>query len=231
MRGVQGEIELQGDTEGQEIKGQRGPRSPVPSSPGSDGVLSQVGVNGVHGRQKVADRPLGCLPVQELGAVSDSRQYAQLLAADSGAEMEDLENSIEDMLVRLDEFCAMMDMIRNETSHILEEKIPALTIKVEEMNKIYSRVDKLEAFVKMVGHHVTFLEEEVAQAESDHLSFPQALNRMIQGAPIPLLLRKKASKPPKSYELPKLYRTEDYFPPHYIYVKNEKSYQILPSGL
>ncbi|XP_053309471.1 breast carcinoma-amplified sequence 4 isoform X2 [Spea bombifrons] len=146
-------------------------------------------------------------------------------------EMEDLENSIEDMLVRLDEFCAMMDMIRNETSHILEEKIPALTIKVEEMNKIYSRVDKLEAFVKMVGHHVTFLEEEVAQAESDHLSFPQALNRMIQGAPIPLLLRKKASKPPKSYELPKLYRTEDYFPPHYIYVKNEKSYQILPSGL
>ncbi|XP_053548915.1 breast carcinoma-amplified sequence 4 isoform X2 [Bombina bombina] len=122
-------------------------------------------------------------------------QYAQLLTGDTTAE------------------------IRNETSHILEDKIPALKCRVEEMNRIYSKIDKLEAFVKMVGHNVAFLEEEVTQAEGDHLSFPQAVSRMLHGAPISLFLRKNISK--KSYELPKLYRTEEYFSVGCSYPKNE----------
>ncbi|XP_063281751.1 breast carcinoma-amplified sequence 4 isoform X3 [Pelobates fuscus] len=150
--------------------------------------------------------------VQGLSAVPGSQHHAQLLTAYSSTEVQHLENSIEEMLIRLDEFCAMMDIIRKESSQILEEKIPAIKLRVEEMNRIYSRVDKLEAFVKMVGHHVTFMEEEVTQAESESLSFPQTLNRIFRGASVPTFLRKTTSTKQRSYELPKLYRTEEYFP-------------------
>ncbi|XP_063815029.1 breast carcinoma-amplified sequence 4 isoform X2 [Pseudophryne corroboree] len=122
---------------------------------------------------------------QQRSAVTDSQHYAQLFTADASKEAQDLENSIEEMLIRLDEFCAMMDMIRNETSLILEEEMPAIELRVEEMNRIYCRVNKLEAFVKMVGHHVSFLEEEVIRAERNRLSFPRAVNRILAGAPIP----------------------------------------------
>ncbi|KAM3923410.1 breast carcinoma-amplified sequence 4 isoform 2-T2 [Leptodactylus fuscus] len=128
-------------------------------------------------------------------------------AGQQGAQ--DLELSIEEMLIRLDEFCAMMDMIRSETSLILDDRIAAVKLRVEKMNKIYCQVDKLEAFVKMVGHHVSYLEEELIQAENDH--FPNTLNRILERAHLPVFLRKN-SKPHSAYELPVLYRTEDYFP-------------------
>ncbi|XP_069809048.1 breast carcinoma-amplified sequence 4 isoform X2 [Dendropsophus ebraccatus] len=123
----------------------------------------------------------------------------------------DLEVSVDEMLVRLDEFCAMMDMIRSETSLILDDRIPAIKLRAEEMNKVYSQVDKLEAFVKMVGHHVCYLEEELVQAERHHASFPGAISRILAEVPIPSFLR-KITRVPSSYELPALYRTEDHFP-------------------
>ncbi|XP_075702921.1 breast carcinoma-amplified sequence 4 isoform X1 [Rhinoderma darwinii] len=145
-----------------------------------------------------------------------SQRYLQVQTGgirteDAAEYSDDLEGSIEEMLIRLDEFCAMMDMIRSETSLILEDRIPAIKFRVEEMNKIYCRVEKIEAFVKMVGYHVSYMEEEVIRAERDNLSFPQAVNRFLAGAPLPSFLRKN-SKPHSAYQLPALYRTEDYFP-------------------
>ncbi|ELK33980.1 Breast carcinoma-amplified sequence 4 [Myotis davidii] len=46
-----------------------------------------------------------------------------------------------------------------------------------EMRGIYAKVDRLEAFVKMVGHHVSFLEDHVLRAERRHGAFSQALRR------------------------------------------------------
>ncbi|XP_075702922.1 breast carcinoma-amplified sequence 4 isoform X2 [Rhinoderma darwinii] len=111
-----------------------------------------------------------------------SQRYLQVQTGgirteDAAEYSDDLEGSIEEMLIRLDEFCAMMDM----------------------------------AFVKMVGYHVSYMEEEVIRAERDNLSFPQAVNRFLAGAPLPSFLRKN-SKPHSAYQLPALYRTEDYFP-------------------
>ncbi|XP_068120377.1 breast carcinoma-amplified sequence 4 isoform X2 [Hyperolius riggenbachi] len=125
---------------------------------------------------------------EETPALSDSQRYAQLFTADTCPEAQGLENVIEEMLIRLDEFCAMMDMVRSETSLILEDKIPSVKSQVEEMNEIYGRVNKLEAFVKMVAHHVSFLEEEVTRAERDHMSLPQSFNRILAGASLPPFL-------------------------------------------
>nr|DBA21906.1 TPA: hypothetical protein GDO54_013019 [Pyxicephalus adspersus] len=152
-------------------------------------------------------------------ALTGSQRYAQLFNADTYTEAQGLENAIEEMLIRLDEFCAMVDMVRNESSIILEEKIPAMKFQVDKLNKIYNRVDKLEAFVKMVAHHVSFMEEEVTRAERDNLLLPQAFNRILSSASIPPFLR-QGMKKQNTYELPTLYRTEDYFDGKHNSIKN-----------
>ncbi|XP_059561292.1 breast carcinoma-amplified sequence 4 isoform X1 [Myotis daubentonii] len=145
---------------------------------------------------------------------SGARELALVLTPEPGAEAKEVEETIEGMLLRLEEFCSLADTIRSDTSQILEENIPLLKAKVVEMRGIYAQVDRLEAFVKMVGHHVSFLEDHVLRAEQRHGAFSQALRRW--GWPgsrrLPSFrnnLPRPASPP---FELPALYRTEDYFP-------------------
>ncbi|XP_010597734.1 breast carcinoma-amplified sequence 4 isoform X2 [Loxodonta africana] len=106
-----------------------------------------------------ADRPE---PVR-----SGVRELALFLTPEPGAEAKVVEEAIEGMLLRLEEFCSLTDMIRSDTSQILEENIPLLKAKVTEMSSIYAKVDRLE---------------------------------------------KLSTPAPPPYELPTLYRTEDYFP-------------------
>ncbi|XP_004093147.1 breast carcinoma-amplified sequence 4 [Nomascus leucogenys] len=151
-----------------------------------------------------ADRPE---PVR-----SGARELALFLTPEPGAEAKEVEETIEGMLLRLEEFCSLADLIRSDTSQILEENIPVLKAKLTEMRGIYAKVDRLEAFVKMVGHHVAFLEADVLQAERDHGAFPQALWRWLGSAGLPSFRNKSPAPVPMTYELPTLYRTEDYFP-------------------
>uniref|UniRef100_A0A8C4NA68 Par-6 family cell polarity regulator beta n=1 Tax=Equus asinus asinus TaxID=83772 RepID=A0A8C4NA68_EQUAS len=123
----------------------------------------------------------------------------------------EVEETIEGMLLRLEEFCSLADMIRSDTSQILEESIPLLKAKVTEMRGVYAKVDQLEAFVRMVAHHVSFLEAHVLQAERDHRPFSQTLRRWLGSTGLPSF-RNKPSAPVPVFELPALYRTEDYFP-------------------
>ncbi|XP_069507267.1 breast carcinoma-amplified sequence 4 isoform X2 [Ambystoma mexicanum] len=130
---------------------------------------------------------------QEAEAVRDAqqataKQFTYFMANDAIAEVKELEETIEEMLMRLDEFCGMTDMVRNESSELLDEDIPAIIAKVAEMNKVYTKVDKLEAFVKMVGRHVTFLEEQLIQAERDHQPFPHLVHKILQSANIPTFI-------------------------------------------
>ncbi|XP_073740057.1 breast carcinoma-amplified sequence 4 isoform X3 [Callorhinus ursinus] len=132
---------------------------------------------------------------------SGARELALFLTPEPGAEAKEVEETIEGMLLRLEEFCSLTDMklaerkdlrlihcvptLLSDTSQILEESIPLLQAKVTEMRGIYAKVDQLEAFVKMVGHHVSFLEAHVLQAERDHGAFPQALRRWLGSAGLP----------------------------------------------
>ncbi|XP_023984346.1 breast carcinoma-amplified sequence 4 isoform X3 [Physeter macrocephalus] len=106
-----------------------------------------------------ADRPE---PVR-----SGARELALFLTPEPGAEAKEVEETVEGLLLRLEEFCSLADMIRSDTSQILEENIPLLKAKVMEMRGIYAKVDQLEK-----------------------LWTPAA----------------------PTFELPALYRTEDYFP-------------------
>ncbi|XP_074868356.1 breast carcinoma-amplified sequence 4 isoform X1 [Carettochelys insculpta] len=116
---------------------------------------------------------------------SGAQRFALRLPPEPGEEVKEVEETIEEMLIRLDEFCGVTDVIRSDTSRILDETIPVIKAKVVEMNIIYAKVDKLEAFVKMVGHHVSFLEEQVLQAEREHNFVSHAVRRILQSAAIP----------------------------------------------
>ncbi|XP_037733190.2 breast carcinoma-amplified sequence 4 isoform X4 [Chelonia mydas] len=140
-------------------------------------------------------------------------------------EVKEVEETIEEMLIRLDEFCGMTDVIRSDTSQILDETIPLIKAKVVEMNNIYAKVDKLEAFVKMVGRHVSFLEEQVLQAEGNHNTVSHAVRKLLQSAAIPSFKNKHTPSAQHTYDLPKLYRTEDYFPTNYKQEEHSDAHQ------
>ncbi|XP_065422070.1 breast carcinoma-amplified sequence 4 isoform X2 [Chrysemys picta bellii] len=144
---------------------------------------------------------------------SGAQRFA--LCLPPGEEVKEVEETIEEMLIRLDEFCGMTDVIRSDTSQILDETIPLIKAKVVEMNNIYAKIDKLEAFVKMVGCHVSFLEEQVLQAEGNHSTVFHAVRKLLQSAAIPSF-KNHTPAAQHTYDLPKLYRTEDYFPRNYV---------------
>ncbi|KAG8519660.1 Breast carcinoma-amplified sequence 4 [Galemys pyrenaicus] len=112
-------------------------------------------------------------------------------------QAKEVEENIEGMLLRLEEFCSLTDMIRSDTSQILEENIPLLKAKLMEMRGIYAQVDRLEAFVEMVRHHVSFLEAHVLQAERDHGAFLQALRRWLGSSALPSLRNDSSSTLPR----------------------------------
>lgn len=55
-----------------------------------------------------------------------------------------------------------------------------------------------QAFVKMVGRHVSFLEDHVLRAERDHGAFSQALRRWLGSAGLPRFRTVSISPPPAS---------------------------------
>uniref|UniRef100_A0A3B4XP05 Biogenesis of lysosomal organelles complex-1, subunit 4, cappuccino n=1 Tax=Seriola lalandi dorsalis TaxID=1841481 RepID=A0A3B4XP05_SERLL len=126
-----------------------------------------------------------------------------------------LEKSLEEMLTRVDEFVGMLDMIRNDTSQIVNENLPQIQQKSDEMRQIYRRIDKLEAFVKMVGANVSAMEEQVTQAEGELGTLPGAFKKILRTMSVPGFLNKPASPrrpaPHQRQEIPSVFRTDDYF--------------------
>ncbi|XP_078411470.1 biogenesis of lysosome-related organelles complex 1 subunit 4-like isoform X3 [Cetorhinus maximus] len=164
------------------------------------------------------DRPaVECMagPVQGWVMQQGAQELAAGLKADPCLEAKELDESIEEMLIRLDEFCAMLDMIRNDSSQILDENVPKIKIKALEMKKVYAKIDKMETFVKMVGQNAAILEQQVIQAEKDCGNLPRAVRKLLHSISAPSFLNKKGScynQQNSTYELPNLYRTEAYFP-------------------
>lgn len=141
--------------------------------------------------------------------------YSSYIRATAGEEVLCLDKSLEEMLTRVDEFVGMLDMIRNDTSQIVNENLPQIQQKSDEMRQIYRRIDKLEAFVKMVGANVSAMEEQVTQAEGELGTLPGAFKKILRTMSVPGFLNKPASPrrpaPHQRQEVPSVFRTDDYF--------------------
>ncbi|XP_030268050.1 biogenesis of lysosome-related organelles complex 1 subunit 4 [Sparus aurata] len=141
--------------------------------------------------------------------------YSSYIRATAGEEILCLEKSLDEMLTRVDEFVGMLDMIRNDTSQIVNENLPQIQQKSDEMRQIYRRIDKLEAFVKMVGANVNAMEEQVTQAEGELGTLPGAFKKILRTMSVPGFLNKPASPrrpaPRQRQDIPSVFRTDDYF--------------------
>uniref|UniRef100_A0A7N8XFX9 Biogenesis of lysosomal organelles complex-1, subunit 4, cappuccino n=1 Tax=Mastacembelus armatus TaxID=205130 RepID=A0A7N8XFX9_9TELE len=141
--------------------------------------------------------------------------YSSYIRATAGEEILCLEKSLEEMLTRVDEFVGMLDMIRNDTSQIVNESLPQIQQKSVEMRQIYRRIDKLENFVKMVGANVSAMEEQVTQEEGELGTLPGAFKKILRTMSAPVFLNKPASPrrpaPHQHQEIPSVFRTDDYF--------------------
>ncbi|XP_075294657.1 breast carcinoma-amplified sequence 4 isoform X4 [Opisthocomus hoazin] len=154
---------------------------------------------------------------------SGARRLARRLTPPPGEEVKEVEETIDELLGRLDEFCGITDAIRSDTSEILDETIPLIKDKVVEMNHVYAKVDKLEAFVKMVAHHVSFLEEQVLEAEKSHGTFLNTVCNLFPCVTISSFKNRYRLSAARSHDLPKLYRTEDFFPMNYVGTKYQNN--------
>ncbi|XP_056267220.1 biogenesis of lysosome-related organelles complex 1 subunit 4 [Pseudoliparis swirei] len=141
--------------------------------------------------------------------------YSSYIKATAGEEILCLDKSLDEMLTRVDEFVGMLDMIRNDTSQIVNENLPQIQQKSDEMRQIYRRIDKLEAFVKMVGANVNAMEEQVTLAEGDLGSLPGAFKKILRTMSVPGFLNKPASPrrptPHQRQEIPSVFQTDNYF--------------------
>ncbi|KAK5883606.1 hypothetical protein CesoFtcFv8_019912 [Champsocephalus esox] len=139
--------------------------------------------------------------------------YSSYIKATAGKEILCLDKSLEEMLTRVDEFVGMLDMIRNDTSQIVNENLPQIQQKSDEMKQIYRRIDKLEAFVKMVGANVNEMEDQVTLAEGELGTLPGAFKKIFRS--VPGFLNKPTSPrrtaPHQRQEIPSVFRTDDYF--------------------
>ncbi|KAM8801080.1 biogenesis of lysosome-related organelles complex 1 subunit 4 [Rhynchonycteris naso] len=162
--------------------------------------------------------PGGDLPLLRRAAAG----YAACLLPGAGAgagagarpEVEALDASLEELLTRVDEFVGMLDMLRGDSSHVVSEGVPRIHAKATEMRRVYGKIDRLEAFVRMIGASVARMEEQVARAEAELGSFPSAFRKLLHTIPVTSIFnRASSSRPPQAgYEPPALFRTEDHFP-------------------
>uniref|UniRef100_A0A8D2G1Z7 Biogenesis of lysosome-related organelles complex 1 subunit 4 n=1 Tax=Theropithecus gelada TaxID=9565 RepID=A0A8D2G1Z7_THEGE len=144
------------------------------------------------------------------------RCYAACLLSRAGArpEVEALDASLEDLLTRVDEFVDMPDMLRGDSSPVVSQGVPRIHAKAAEMRHIYSRIHRLEAFVRMAGGRLARMEEQVTKAEAELGAFPRAFKKLLHTMNVPSLFSKSAPSRPQQagYEAPVLFRTEHYFP-------------------
>ncbi|XP_062836702.1 biogenesis of lysosome-related organelles complex 1 subunit 4 isoform X1 [Anolis carolinensis] len=151
----------------------------------------------------------GAEPLVLLGS-----HYAAYLLPSPFGQIETLDKGLEDLLTRVDEFVGMLDMIRSDSSQVVNENVPHIHAKAVEMRQLYRKIDKLEAFVKMVGNSVSGMEEQITKAESDLGTFPNTFKKLLHTINVPSFLNKSSSSRQNSasYEPSDLFKTEDYFP-------------------
>ncbi|KAL0962210.1 hypothetical protein UPYG_G00337140 [Umbra pygmaea] len=140
--------------------------------------------------------------------------YSSYIRSTAVDEILCLEKSLEEMLTRVDEFVGMLDMIRNDTSQIVNENLPQIHRKSDEMRQIYRKIDKLDELVKTVGANINAMEDQVTQAEGEQGTLPGAFRKIFRTMNVPGFLNKPASPRRQQQELPPVFRTDDYFITH-----------------
>ncbi|XP_055939488.1 biogenesis of lysosome-related organelles complex 1 subunit 4-like [Argiope bruennichi] len=140
-----------------------------------------------------------------------AQEYSKYLKVDVSAEKTILEDEVEDVLTRLDEFTSLVDMVRSDNTVCLNQKLPGIHEKFAEMEKVFVQIDRLEDMIKVIKQNLEVMEEKVNEAE-EHLD-SSSVKKLFNSFQKPLFSKKTGDqKKHLKYESPEIFKTDDFFP-------------------
>lgn len=79
-------------------------------------------------------------------------------------------DAIEDNLAHLEEFCGLIDLIRDDNTQCFEQLLPRVLEQSQDLELLYAEIDKVERTISVVKHTVNKMEEEVSNGEKQLMS-------------------------------------------------------------
>ncbi|XP_031849021.1 biogenesis of lysosome-related organelles complex 1 subunit 4 [Nomia melanderi] len=140
-----------------------------------------------------------------------AKDYASYAKLDLSNQMKSFHNTIEDVMMRLEEFQSIIEMVQTERMQCMDQHIPQLQDMQQEVVNLCRRIDALEHVIALANVNLTTLEAAVENAEAE-LGISDRLFGMLN----PLSFFKKSQEPllPNKlpvFKQPTIYRTNDYF--------------------
>lgn len=146
---------------------------------------------------------------------SAAEDMAACVTVDCKAQAAGVERDIEEMLTWLEEFCGILEVVRQSSGEVFTS-LPAIQFQAAAMCTVYSRIDRLEVFVKVAAKAVAGLETAVMRAERELSGpLPRTLRGLLRSISVPTFRtgtgpRDEAIAP--HFEAPPILCTDDFFP-------------------
>ncbi|XP_064456940.1 biogenesis of lysosome-related organelles complex 1 subunit 4-like [Ornithodoros turicata] len=136
--------------------------------------------------------------------------YSCAFRVDSSSEKHALEEGIDDLLNRLDEFTGLLNMVRSDNTLCLAQTLPDIYAKSKEFEKVFKRIDALESFVGVVRESVDTMEEKVNEVEN--ALGVNSVKKFLSSLPTPLFSKRSTQQYKKQlrYEAPEIFKCSDY---------------------
>ncbi|XP_055610276.1 biogenesis of lysosome-related organelles complex 1 subunit 4 [Uranotaenia lowii] len=136
-------------------------------------------------------------------------------ASNLQAEIQPITARIEDMLLRLEEFEALLELTKAQRSVAVQQNIGTIVAMKPEFDELCSRIDQLERFVAMVSKNLEAVEKQVQIAEEE-LDIPdKTINVLLKSLNIfskPKTLERQTNRNASGvYQAPTIFKTSDYF--------------------
>ncbi|XP_029712626.2 biogenesis of lysosome-related organelles complex 1 subunit 4 [Aedes albopictus] len=136
-------------------------------------------------------------------------------ASNLETEILPISSSIDELLLRMEEFENLLELVKEESSVAVQQNIPKIAAMKPEFDSLCDRLDALERFVTMVSKNLDTVERQVQIAEEE-LDIPdKTINVLLKslnifGKPKPAE-RQTNRNANGMYEPAKVFKTEDYF--------------------
>ncbi|CAK8679933.1 biogenesis of lysosome-related organelles complex 1 subunit 4-like [Clavelina lepadiformis] len=100
-----------------------------------------------------------------------SSDFSEFLKLSPQSSVTNMEESIEEVLTRLDELYGMLDMIRSDNANAVEELLPQIRANMTSLKPVFEQIDFLESFVQVVKRDVSAMEKELRNIEENQSTF------------------------------------------------------------
>uniref|UniRef100_A0A182JY25 Uncharacterized protein n=1 Tax=Anopheles christyi TaxID=43041 RepID=A0A182JY25_9DIPT len=139
-------------------------------------------------------------------------------ASNLDQELKPISVGIDRMMLRLEEFENLLELVKAESSVALTQNVPKLLALKPELDVLCDRIDKLEQFVGMIGRNLDAVEKQVQIAEEE-LDIPdKTINVLLKSLNIfgkPKHTERLTNRNANGvYEPIAVFKTEQYFRPN-----------------